>query len=371
MLHFRSSLLLGTIFSCFISCQQPESARCQKHSSFGSKLRARIQVRPCLHERVDVFAGLREGMLLRSPNCSSIDIEISFTFTSPVSDLTNEEDAIMPYSPREARLKSSNFDTNCGINLSRSRHPLCVERAFADNSSDGNVDCATHWNIAAFFDDFRHPQVYLLDLEQADICYLAAQTKARLSIKPIVVTWNSSSLELCTFFLVLRCGFSTVRELVSTHFDLRRMEEIDNSVYQSVPAASQNESATFRSGSVNASKELEPHLSRTDSSDMMQLALEKSAGELCSAECFNDDELIANHPYGLPESEDFEQSSHNKIEWQNSEDITVTLIVAAINAGRPNHYGKGDSSFEGDYLWSLKQVVYVPCESAPKCYPAR
>ncbi len=36
--------------------------------------------------------------------------------------------------------------------------------------------------------------------------------------------------------------------------------------------------------------------------------------------------------------------------------VTVTLVVAAVNANRPRHYSAGDSSFRGDYLWSLKQV---------------
>jgi len=37
--------------------------------------------------------------------------------------------------------------------------------------------------------------------------------------------------------------------------------------------------------------------------------------------------------------------------------MSVTLVVAAINAQRPRHYTAGDSSFEGDYIYSLKQVL--------------
>ena len=360
MLHFRSSFLVGTIFSCLISCQQPESSRCQEHFPFGSELRASIQVRTCSHERVDFFAGFRGVMALRSPNCSSIQMKISFGLTPPISDHTNDEETIMPYSPKEPGVKSNRVDASCGINLTRSIHPLCLERsnAITGSSSDGVVDCASHWNVAAFFDDFRYPQVFLLDFEQADTCHLAAQPTARLSINPIVVTWNSSSLELCTFFLVLRCGFSTVTELASRRFDLRQMEEINDSVHQNVPATSQPGSETS-SGGFNSSLEVELQPNGTDSNDVIQSAPKKSADQRCSAECFDDDDQSANHPYRLPATEDFEETSPNRLEWQTGEDLTVTLIVAAINAGRPNHYGKGDSSFEGDYLWSLKQVALI------------
>jgi len=52
----------------------------------------------------------------------------------------------------------------------------------------------------------------------------------------------------------------------------------------------------------------------------------------------------------------------------------VTLVVAAINAERPRHYTAGDSSFEGDYIYSLKQVlklgvptvVFLQAEFVPK-----
>jgi len=44
----------------------------------------------------------------------------------------------------------------------------------------------------------------------------------------------------------------------------------------------------------------------------------------------------------------------------DGEEMSVTLVVAAINAQRPRHYTAGDSSFRGDYLWSLKQVALLP-----------
>jgi hypothetical protein len=347
MLNFRSRLLLGTIFLSLISCQQLESSRC---SPLGSELHARIQVKTCSNERADYFVGIQEGIVLRSSNCSSIDIQISFDLLSPISGETNDEETIMPYSSRYSGVKNTSFDEKCVINLSRSTHPLCGGRGDAAGTVGlgGELGCVSSWNIAAFFDDFRYPQVYLLDLDQADNCKL---TNAQPFINPILLTWNRSSFELCTFFLVLRCGLSTIKELASSKFDLRRMEEIDSSAYQFVSGASR--SGNTLSGSVDSFNETDLQQIKTDSNDMIQSTMEKSADYRCSAECFDDDGQSANHPYALPTTEDLEES----FELQNGTEISVTLIVAAINAGRPNHYGKGDSSFEGDYLWSLKQVA--------------
>lgn len=56
--------------------------------------------------------------------------------------------------------------------------------------------------------------------------------------------------------------------------------------------------------------------------------------------------------------------------------VTATLVVAAVDAGRPNHYGEegGDSSFVGDYLYSLKQAKPRPSSGPPgarRAGPAR
>ena len=35
------------------------------------------------------------------------------------------------------------------------------------------------------------------------------------------------------------------------------------------------------------------------------------------------------------------------------------MNMSTNDADRPRHYTAGDSTFAGDYLWSLKQVLYM------------
>ena len=180
--------------------------------------------------------------------------------------------------------------------------------------------------------------------------------KSRKS-QPIRMQWTELSQEPHIFFQALRKGIDVVHRLHPIKFEKRDLKIRDSKIFN-------DQAELFKFPGCKCNSSLNPQqeceycaLHTMEKRTPRPDAVHRTSGEFfCSASCFANQSNRTLHPYDLHHFEAGGRSDSNLIEWGNMDQINVTLVVAAINAGRPSHYGKGDSSFEGDYLWSLKQA---------------
>ena len=317
-----------------------------------------------------IFVGLRsesdtkefqiENLELRSSFCSDLEARVQIIVDcSTRKSSTNqtlslaEKSLLCKTIPEQHRIIVSQIPV-AGESSENVRLSSLLSESYVFNSSSVRADhTALQWNIAAYLDSF-HSHLYTLKLEECsnssctshDLaddekirCILFSGQPLRATIQPILIEWNSISLGLHTLLLVIRRGFSIVHELHRSTFEILSLESRDTIAMndQNVGHAAESKS-------------------RADASEHRESPLAGSErGDSCSRSCFANDSRPAEHPFALV-SGNVDPHAANQLNWTDEKEINVTLVVAAINAGRPSHYGKGDSSFEGDYLWSLKQV---------------